>query len=468
VEFVSTKMFDCLIDLDFDGNPLPSLARSWDVSDDGKRYTFHQRQNASWHDGKDLTSADVAYSMMLLKEVNPRRRVSFANLVEVETPEAHTATMVFSQPTPALFAALGTEWGAPVVPKHLYEGTDIASNPNQTAPVGSGPYMFKEWVRGSHIVLDRNPHYWDEGNPKIERLVLRFIPDSAARSAALESGELDLGAPPLADVARLSAMPHLAAELNQGRVGGRANQIFFNLETPVLQAREVRLAIAHALNYDQIVNGAWQGYARPSPTVIGPSMPAYHDADLKFYDFDPAKAEALLEEAGKPRGESDKRFPLRILFSPFHDTIKRVAEVVRSNLIDVGIDARIESYDHVTYIRKIYTERAFDLDIGTIAHGSDPSEGTQRSYWSKNFKPGVPLTNGSGYANARVDELFEMGAVEMDPAKRREIYVELQRIIHEDLPSINLVSQETISIYNKRLHGHASSASLNFASAFLA
>ena len=135
-----------------------------------------------------FTSADVAFSIQTLKQYHPRGRATFANVEGVRTPDANTAIVVLSKPAPYLLTALaGTE--SPIVPKHLYEGTDVATNKANSAPIGTGPFVFKEWVRGSHITLERNPNYWDKGKPYLDRIIFKVVPDAGTRAVALETGE---------------------------------------------------------------------------------------------------------------------------------------------------------------------------------------------------------------------------------------------------------------------------------------
>jgi peptide/nickel transport system substrate-binding protein len=202
---IGPKIVEGLLTYDYDLKPKPLLATACSQSKDGLQYTFALRKGVKWHDGKDFTSADVAFSILTLKQVHPRGRGTFANVVDVKTPDPHTAVIVLSKPSPFLLTALAaTE--SPIVPKHLYEGTDIASSKYNSAPVGTGPFVFKEWVQGSHIILERNPDYWDKPKPYLDRVVVRFVLDAAARAAALESGAADLangtGGIPLSDVER--------------------------------------------------------------------------------------------------------------------------------------------------------------------------------------------------------------------------------------------------------------------------
>ena len=189
---VSAKVTEGLLSYDFDLNPQPQLATQWEVSSDGLRYTFHLRPNVKWHDGQDFTSADVAFSIELLKKVHPRASSTFANVTKVETPDALTAVLVLSKPAPYLIKAFAAA-ESPIVPKHIYEGTDPLTNPHNNAPIGTGPYIFDKWVRGSYILYKRNPHYWDQNRPYLDQLVVKFIPDAAARSVAFETGDADLG-----------------------------------------------------------------------------------------------------------------------------------------------------------------------------------------------------------------------------------------------------------------------------------
>jgi len=159
---VSAKVTEGLLSYDFDLAPLPQLATGWSVSGDGLRLTFELRQGVRWHDGHPFTSADVAFSIRVLKEIHPRGRATFAALAEVQTPDPHTAIFVLSKPAPFILSALAA-CESPIVPKHLYDGADPATNGN--APIGTGPFLFKEWVRGSHIVYERNPDYWDAPKP---------------------------------------------------------------------------------------------------------------------------------------------------------------------------------------------------------------------------------------------------------------------------------------------------------------
>ena len=161
---VSAKVTEGLLEYDYDIKPRPQLATEWTISPDGKTYTFKLRPNVKFHDGKLFTSADVAYSVQLLKTVHPRGRNTFANVTEVKTPDPLTAIIELSKPAPYLIKAL-TAAEAPMMPRHIYEGTDPLANPNGNAPIGTGPYKFKEWVRGSHIIYEPNPDYWDTPEP---------------------------------------------------------------------------------------------------------------------------------------------------------------------------------------------------------------------------------------------------------------------------------------------------------------
>ena len=302
--YVSPKVTEGLLTYDFDLNPQPLLAKQWSISDDGLRYTFRLREGVKWHDGKPFTADDVVFSIKTLKDVHPRGRNTFLNLVEIETPDPLTAILVLSKPAPYLITALAAS-ESPIVPRHLYEGTKVAENPVNLAPVGTGPFKFKEWVRGSHIVYERNPNYWDQPRPYLDQLIVRFIPDAAARSIAIETGEIDLAPStpvPLSDLDRLKGVASLAFETRGYQYSNGVSRIEFNLERPVFKDVRVRRAFAHVIDRKVIRNTINYGYGEPIPGPINPNLAKWFVADLKTYPIDLAAAEKLLDEAGHPRG----------------------------------------------------------------------------------------------------------------------------------------------------------------------
>ena len=459
----SAKTNEGLLKYGFDLRPQPQLATAWQVSTDGLQYRFTLRRGVKWHDGRPFTSADVAFSIGLLKEVHPRGRGTFANVTEVRTPDDATAIVILSKPSPYLLQAFDAA-ESPIVPAHLYRDTPapkIAAHPNNNAPVGTGPYRFKEWVRGSHVIYERNPDYWDGGKPYIDTLIVKFIPDPAARAAAFESGAVDLGGEspvPLSDLARLRDNPTLTLDTRGYEYSITQTRIEFNLDHPILGKLPVRQAIAHALDRKVIRNTIWYGYADDSPTPIAPGSP-FHDPRPSPYPYDPKKAEALLDAAGYPRRADGKRFALVHDFLPYGDGFKRVADYLKPALARVGIDVTIRAQDFPTYIRRVYTERDFEFTNNSMGNFFDPTAGVQRLYWSQNFKRGVPFSNGAHYTNAEVDRLLEAAAVEPDAAKRRVLFTQFQHIVEDELPDINLVSLKQVTIANKRVEDHTTTAS---------
>lgn len=471
---VCTKVTEGLLQYDFDFNPQPQLATAWSISPDGLQYSFDLRRAVKWHDGRDFTSDDVAFSILTLKQVHPRRRSTFANVVEVRTPDPHRAIVVLSQPAPYLLASLAAG-SAPIVPKHIYDGGNVSANPNNMHPIGTGPFLFKEWIRGSHIILERNPNYWDSAKPYLDRIVFRIILDAGARAAALETGEIDLsGDTPVSipDLERLKTLPFLEIETHGYEASGNLQQIFFNLDSQYLRDLKVRQAIAHVIDLDVILKTIWYGYGKPSPTAISPALAQFHDPSIKAYAADLPLAQRLLDEAGYPLGAGGERFSLDIVYNPNNskDFNSRLADYLKQALNKIGVRGNIRSYDFGSYVKTIYADRKFDIDVETFTNGFDPTDGVQRGYWSKSFKIGLGFSNASHYASPTADRLLEAAAVEADIARRIQLYKEFQRVVHDDLPSVNLIAFDSFTVSNKRVKNHTLTSdglSANFAEVFI-
>jgi peptide/nickel transport system substrate-binding protein len=469
---VSSKVTEGLLAYDVKFKPQPQLATAWTISPDGKRYTFELRRGVKWHDGQPFTSADVAYSLELLKQVHPRGKSSFANLVAVRTPSPYQVVLELSKPAPYLIMAFAAS-ESPIVPKHVYENTDPLSNPNNSAPIGTGPFRFSKWVRGSHIEYLRNPDYWDKPRPYVDRIVVRLIPDAAGRAIAFENGSVDLGGDtpvPLGDLARLKANPRLGIETAGYQFEAGPTRLEFNLDHPVLGKLAVRQAIAHALQRNIIRDAVFYGYAVPVEGPIVPGSPFY-SAVPSPYPFDLDRANALLDGAGYPRRGSAPRFTLTLDPLPIGEAPARTASYVKSALARLGIAVTVRSQDLPAYLKRIYTDRQFDFALNGMSNLFDPTVGVQRLYWSQGFRKGVPFTNASHFANAEVDRLFDQAAVELDPAKRIAAFARIQQIVGQQLPDINLVAAQHMTVYNRRVHGHTATANGldgNFAELYLA
>ncbi len=454
---VATNIFDGLITFDEQQRPQPSLATSWTVSDDGKTITFKLRQGVKWHDGKEFTSADVQFSAMeIWKKIHPRGRNTFAAITSVDTPDKYTAVFRLSHPSLVIFSSLNANEGQ-ILPRHLYEGTDILKNPYNLKPIGTGPFRFKEWQRGQYIVLERNPSYWEPNKPYLDRLIFRVIPDASSRAAALESGDAQY-APfdqvPLSDVKRIAALPNLAISLDGYAWQSAYVFLEFNLRNPVLQNIKVRQAIAHAIDKQALINTVWYGLGKPATGPIPSSLKTFYTADgVPQYNFDPAKAEKLLDEAGYPRKADGVRFRLNQEYQNFHETFKNNAEFIRQALKRVGIEVTIRNRDIAGHLKAVYTDHDFDINTGRWVPTLDPEVGSFRHYWSKAIATGVPWTNASGYNNLKFDKLIESIQVEPNAKKRVELFHQFQRLAETDLPVIPLIEQANFTVYNKAVHG---------------
>ncbi|NLC37588.1 MAG: ABC transporter substrate-binding protein, partial [Alcaligenaceae bacterium] len=260
---VSSKVLEGLLEYDRQLNPKPQLATSWEISSDGLTYTFQLRPDVRWHDGEPFTAQDVIFSVQAARTFHPRGSATFANLEEIDAPDALTVRLRLSEPAPYLILALAAG-ETPILPAHRYSLDDALQNPLNSAPVGTGPYRFKEWARGSHIIYERNPDYWLAGHPKVETLIFRIMPDSTARLNGLRNRSIDIGANspiPLSEIPRLQDYPHLAVSTDGYEDNATITALEFNLERENLAKLQVRQAIAHALNREQIKKIAFYGYA---------------------------------------------------------------------------------------------------------------------------------------------------------------------------------------------------------------
>jgi len=459
---VSSKLFDGLLDYDFGFVPRPQLAESWEVSEDGLRMTFRLRPDVKWHDGAPLTAADVKYSMMEVWKVhNARGRNVFAEVTDVETPDDLTVVFVMSRPSPVIIKALSA-MDSPVLPAHLYEGTDPLTNPHNTAPVGTGPFKFVSFVPDESVVLERFDGYWQQDRPYLDRMIIRYIGDGATRTAMLETGEADLVASngiPSLEIDRFRSMDGFEVNPDGYENVCIVCQLDFNLDVPELQDPRVRKAIAMVIDKEWLVRNVFFGLGVPATGPIHHQVAEYYTTDgVPSYPLDLAAAEALLDEAGFPRKADGVRLELSIDPQAFGEEPLRAAEYLREQLRTVGITLTVRNQDFATYVKRVYTDRDFQLNIFVAGAGADPTIGTQRFYWSKAFQPGVSFSNSTHYSNPRVDELLEATQVEMDPERRREQFAEFQKLVMEDLPTVPLVSTIRVTVANAEVRDYVSGA----------
>ncbi|MET3794223.1 ABC transporter substrate-binding protein [Aquamicrobium terrae] len=462
VSIISTKMFESL--LNYEGGalePKPGLAETWSVSPDHKTVTFKLRPDVKWHDGKPFTSADVKFSIeKIVRPYHSRGTANFGKVSDIATPDPLTVVFTLEEPVP-YFMKVFQPGEAPMFAEHSFEGvdmSDIAAVRGASAmqnPVGTGPFKFKEWQKGSHIALERNPDYWRKGFPCLDGIVARVIPDGAARAIALETGELDLipmSGMPEAEIERLSSARELEASREGSEALGPNMWLEINLREKPLQDLKVRQAISLGLNRQRIVDVIWYGQGTPARSLLVSANP-YFNKSLPEYEYDPAKAEALLDEAGYPRGAGDVRFKLRQNFLPYGENWVRLGEYIRQELSKIGIEVETRSADLGGWLKTIYTDWDFDLTSSFVHNYSDPSIGSERNFGTASIRKGVTFTNSMGYSNPRVDELFAKAAVEVDPAERRKQFDELQQIVHDELPVIFLMEMSYTHVWNRRVKG---------------
>lgn len=453
-QYVSPKIFDGLVTFDKAGNPLPQLALSWETAPDGLTITFKLRPKVRWHDGKPFIAEDVSFSLLeVWRKYHARGRSTFEPVETVETPDPLTVVIRLSKPAPYLITALGSP-ESQILPKHIYAGKDVRSNPANSAPIGTGPFKFVEWRRGEYIRLARNPDYWQAGAPHLDGVIYKIFSDSAATAAALETGEIHLATNSqlsLSDVTRFkkSGAMHVAERPTSFTA---ALTVFeFNLDRPHLKDPRVRQAIAHAIDKKFLLDHVWQGFGSIEDSPIPQAMTAFSDPEVQRYPFDPEKAKALLDAAGLKPDAKGIRLTLTHDPAPTGDAMLKAGLAIRDNLARVGIDLQIRSGDFASFLKRVYTDRDFDTILYGASAGPDPAIGTQRFYWSPNFKPGVAFSNGAHYVNPAVDRLLEDAQHEPDLAKRRALYASFQEQVERDLPRIPLIAASIVTVASPRV-----------------
>lgn len=443
----STQIFASPLRYDAEWNPQPYLAKSWEVADDGLSVTLHLVENATFHDGQPVTSEDVAFSLMAIKENHPFKSM-FAPIESVETPDPHTAVIKLSQPHPALLLALSPAL-APIMPKHVYgDGQELKTHPANIAPVGSGPFMIEEFSPGEAVILKKNPNYFIEGRPKLDEIIIRIIKDESALLIAMENGEADM-MPFLTTssaVRRMEAVDRLVVTDEGYAAIGPINWLAFNTKSEKLSDPRVRQAIAYAVDRDFITKALMRGVSKPQRGPIIETSP-FFDETIPAYDVDLDKAKALMEEAGFGDGMS-----LTIDFLPgIDEQQKNVAEYMKSQLKKIGIDVEVRaSPDFPTWAGRV-AGHDFELTMDAVFNWGDPVIGVHRTYLSDNIVEGVIWSNTQSYANPKVDELLNAAAVENDVEKRKALYAEFQQIVAEDLPIYWINALPYHTAYDKRL-----------------
>ncbi|CAM3666104.1 ABC transporter substrate-binding protein [Polaromonas hydrogenivorans] len=427
--------------------PMPCLATAWTVSKDQMVYTFTLKKGVTWHDGKPFDAQDAVFSIdKFTRSLNPRVRVAMQSVESVKALDSHTVEIRMKEVF-APFIGLFDSSTIPMAPRHLYENTDLSGKPPSTGPIiGTGPYKYKEWVRGSYIHLVRNEKYHEAGIPKIDNVYFHVIPDAASRAAAFESGKIDVlpgGTVEYFDVARLAKLPGVAVSSKGWEKFAPMAWLWINHRNPLFQDVRMRQAIELAVDRDALSKVVWQGYA-PAATGPFPSQVPFYSKAVVQPKRDKAKAAKLLQELGY-KGQT-----IRLLGLPFGETWNRSAELVRQNLLEAGFKVELVATDLAGSVSK-QSNWDFDLAFTYMFQYGDPALGISRNYVSSEIKKGSPFNNVGGYQSAKADALFFRGSREADPQKRAEAYAEVQKTLIDDVAAVWLLELNFPTVYRSKI-----------------
>jgi peptide/nickel transport system substrate-binding protein len=447
---VAASLFNGLVALDEAGMPQPDLAESWTVSPDGLAVAFRLRPGVVWHDGRPFTAEDVKVGFEQVQlRFHARARAGLAPAIAgIETDGTLGVTFRLRRPHPALLRQLDvTE--APILPAHLYAGTDPATNPANLRPVGTGPFRFDAYRRDEQVVLLRNPDYFRPGLPRLDRLVFRIIPDANTQVNALLAGEVDMlarVAPP--DAARLRGRGVTLTETRSAAGGSNCVMTLgFNLDRAVPGNIALREALARGLDrqrmLDQVAFG--QGRVADAPIASGIAW-AHQPGALASVTPDVAEANRRLDAAGLARGADGIRASLEIVHFP---AFARWSDMLRQQLAPLGIALRVRMMDPAALAQAVFARRDFDLALISYCNGTDPEIGVRRMVHSAAIGS-VPFSNAAGYRNAEVDALFDRAASLQDDAARGAAYRAAQGILARDLPYLWLVETDFTAAWRDR------------------
>ena len=465
--FPSSKLLERLGARLVDGRFVGALAEGWKPAADFKSYTVKLRQGVKFHDGKDMTAADVVYSIdeIWKKHAAAPAMTGYAG---VTAPDAGTVVVAFGKPVPEFsFASLLCGPANYIVPRHVYAGSDPLTNPANDAPIGTGPWRFKEWVRGSHFEFVRNDAYWRPDQPYMDRLVLRYVRDPAGRAAAMEAGDIHLGVfnpVALPDIKRLTATGKFVATSTGYEDAAWSTTLECNVRNPVFARKEVRQAMFLAVDRTLVAKTVYYGYARPGTGPICSSNVEYFSTDTASTAFDPKKAAALLDAAGYPKKADGKRFTVRLLAAGWFPENGKVGAIVKQGLEDIGVGVTLTVPDRPTSIRRLYTDYDFDLAISNQVNPSEPVPSTTQYFTSDGIRKGVPFRNASGFHSDEVDALVERIRVETDPARRRMLVAAFQKTISVEAPLLPLLELESITVASSKVRNHSNDANVLAAS----
>ncbi|MBI2205316.1 MAG: ABC transporter substrate-binding protein [Candidatus Rokubacteria bacterium] len=423
---VQYNVQECLVKMDRHGKLVPWLAERWHTADN-RNYTFFLKRGVRFHNGREFRAADVKY--VIERALNPEtkhpHRGHYQSITDMVVKDDYTITFVLKETNPSFLLNLSRA-GSVIYPRETVETM-------KSQPVGTGPYVLQDWVRGDRIVLKKNPEYHVKGLPKLDRVTFRFIPDANAVLAALKAGDLDvsffgLGPEHVQDLARDARFQVLT--------GNTTNDVIMamnNSRKPYTDVR-VRRAITHGINKAAVLKGAMFGMGKILGSNVDPLNPYYVDL-ANAVPYDPAKAKKLLAEAGYPNG-----FDTVLRVTPQYAYTVRTGEVITDQLKKIGVNVRLEQIEWGQWLARVYREADYDLTI--IGHGESWDAGNYANpkYYFR-------------YDSAGFQGLFKKSESMMDDKARRDLYVQMQKLMADEAPVVFLYMHPRLAVAKKGVEG---------------
>lgn len=446
-ERIDDLIFDDLLTRDSHLNVQSGLAERWEIPDP-RTYIFHLHHDVKFHDGRRLTSRDVKWTFdsLLQGKIRSTKTAAYRLVQEIDAPDENTVVFHLKEPFATLLWNL-SDGAIGIVP--YGSSAEISQH-----PIGSGPFRFVSAEQDKEVVIERNDAYWGE-KVRIQRVRFIVVPDATTRALELRKGSADLAINALTPDMVLTLKHDEKLEVLRAP-GTVLSYMAFNLRDPILRDGRVRQAVAYAIDRRPMIEYLARGFARLARSVLPPESWAY-EGDVPTYNHDPEHARQLLDAAGYPT-LNGVRFHLTMKSSTEEST-RLMAAVLQQQLREVGIVLDIRTFEFATFFSDV-TRGAFQFYSLRWIGGNEDPDIFEYVFHSSKFAPNG--ANRGYYANPRVDLLIDQARRELDQNTRKQLYAEIQQILAEELPYIDLWYQDNVLVHSKRVRNLTLNPSGNY------